>query len=253
MYRLLRRRGRYEETPHWSADYVTLYKFLRRPAFRRVEKIRLVIDAPCFDATTSAWGRHPECTRPSRDTCHANARELQVYAFRAHYARPSSRALTYLLLYLRSLETVCLTGLRNVGKEALETLLDTTRQTTTLTLAYCTFTETGRHALLSRLAWAGHTVRWPPRLASLTLCGPSVISIMRTAVRVLDDDAPTLPPSLTYLDMHDSMRLLHDTQVVGMLQRLALLGEIVISSDAPRVIGIVEQLFSAKLRIRLFV
>lgn len=251
MHRLVRR-SRYCEVPHWTADVAAVFRLVRRPIFEKLRYLRIVLDAPCFEAERSPWV-HPDARCKQG---HEALRTLVVRANRRHYSRPSTHAVQRLLAFFPNLVSVTLFRIRNVGNDAVRTLFHHDSTLLDLALPGCSYTETARYTLVQKLTRIDTRVDLPQHLITLELTGNAATSMMRTAARLLGDNPMQLPPRLRRLDMHGALEALHELQMLLTVTFLPYLREVVVCAESGDAILALEaykpQLFP-KLCIRLAV
>lgn len=246
--RNLLRRSRYCETPHWTADFVLLRRTLHRPNLVSLRHLVLLLDTRCFDATPTPWlhpDRKQKLALPSLES-------LEVVATRHGKARPSAHAVQRIVEACPGVRSVHLQGIRKVGNEVIRTLLQKSRPLRRLVLRDCDFTETCRRTLTQRLAsppeWDEFLgVAWPHTLEYLELTGSAMGQCIRTASRLLYDQPMNLPLGVRYLDMHDTVGMLNDYQVVMTVSILSSLEDLVVASHFEGALDVLES-----YRLRLF-
>lgn len=256
MRRLLRR-GRYCETPHWTSDFAAMRRVFHRPNLQSLRHLVLLLDVRCFDVASNPWV-HPDrklkLALPALES-------LELIATRHGKARPSPHVVQRIVEACPRAHSVHLQGIRKVGTDAIKSLLQKSRPLRRLVLRDCDFTETCRRTLVQRMAsppeWDDFLgLAWPHTLRTLELTGSVMSECIRTVSRLLYDQPMNLPMGVRYLDMNDTLGMLHDYQIVVTVSILTSLEELVVGSHFEGALDVLEayqpRLFpEVKLRILL--
>lgn len=252
---LLFRRGRYAETPHWTADLFVLRRVLRRPMFAHLRHLVLHLDMPCFEHGLSPW-IHPEHKASFE---HGALRTLEILGTRSGKCRTASSALFRIVQSFPYVHSVTLKRIGRVGCDTVNLLLKKSRPLEHLALHHCTFTDAARRSVTMFLAtgprWNGVLcMAWPDSLTSLELSGTDMSKILKTVSRILDDRPLHLPPSTRALHMGTVFDALSDFQAVVSVAVLTRLKRVTMHSDCIRLIMLLEthrRIFFPELKICL--
>ncbi len=190
------RRGRYHLLPHWTADANTLHALLSQEKMRRLNKLWLRIDTPCFDHIGRAHVLSQRSHFPS-------VTHLILQASLRHYAKMAAASFAWMMGAFSRVATLTLDGLHLGSLRAFGKM----QELRNIALRRCTVSSNARGHLRtlftpSRTGESTCGVRWPPKLECATLDAHGLYSVVAEMAR---SRCPMHVPPLQYLDVASSI------------------------------------------------